>query len=75
MYIGGWEIDCYWPEFSLAVELDGRDYHSSVQRMETDRHQGRRAAQAGDPALRITDLRFELEPERVFADLPRAHPA
>ena len=24
VYIAGWEIDCYWPEFKLVVELDGR---------------------------------------------------
>lgn len=27
IYIGHWEIDCFWPEHNLAVELDGRPYH------------------------------------------------
>lgn len=69
VYISGWEIDCYWAEFSLAVELDGRDYHSSVQDMERDRHKDGDLIKLGIWPLRITDLRFELEPDRVFADV------
>jgi very-short-patch-repair endonuclease len=69
VHIDGWEIDCYWAEFSLAVELDGRDYHSSVQDMERDRRKDADLIKLGIWPLRITDLRFELEPDRVFADL------
>jgi very-short-patch-repair endonuclease len=69
VYINGWEIDCYWAEFSLAVELDGRDYHSSLQDMERDRRKDADLIKLGIWPLRITDLRFELEPDRVFADL------
>ena len=31
IYIDCWEIDCYWPEYKLAVELDGRPYHIAIQ--------------------------------------------
>lgn len=31
VHVGGWELDRYWPEFTLAVELDGRNYHTAVR--------------------------------------------
>ncbi|MEA2211353.1 MAG: hypothetical protein QOF83_1301 [Solirubrobacteraceae bacterium] len=69
IYINGWEIDCYWPEFGLAVELDGRNYHSSLQDMERDRRKDADLLRLQIGSLRITDLRFELEPERIRAEV------
>jgi very-short-patch-repair endonuclease len=69
VYINHWEIDCYWPEFGLAVELDGRNYHSSLQDMERDRRKDGDLVKLGIWPLRITDLRFELEPDRILTDL------
>ncbi|MEO6859187.1 MAG: type IV toxin-antitoxin system AbiEi family antitoxin domain-containing protein [Solirubrobacteraceae bacterium] len=69
VYIGGWEIDCYWPEFKLVVELDGRNYHSSLADMERDRKKDGDLLKLGIGTFRITDLRFELEPEEILADL------
>lgn len=67
--IAGWEIDCYWPEFKLAVELDGRNYHSAVRDMERDRVKDAELLLMGIRTVRITDLRFALEPRRVQAEL------
>jgi very-short-patch-repair endonuclease len=69
VYIGGWEIDCYWPEFKLVVELDGRNYHSSLADMERDRKKDADLLKLGIGTFRITDLRFELEPDQILADL------
>jgi hypothetical protein len=69
VYINGWEIDCYWPDFGLAVELDGRNYHSSLQDMERDRRKDADLLRLQIGSLRITDLRFELEPERIRAEV------
>jgi very-short-patch-repair endonuclease len=69
VYINGWEIDCYWPEFGLAVELDGRNYHSALADMERDRRKDADLLRLGIGSLRITDLRFELEPEQIRAEV------
>jgi very-short-patch-repair endonuclease len=69
VYIAGWEIDCYWPEFKLVVELDGRNYHSSLADMERDRRKDAELLKLGIGTFRITDLRFELEPDQILADL------
>jgi very-short-patch-repair endonuclease len=69
VHIAGWEIDCYWPEFGLAVELDGRNYHSALADMEKDKLKDAKLALLGIQVIRITDLRFELEPRQILADL------
>jgi very-short-patch-repair endonuclease len=69
VYINNWEIDCYWPEYKLVVELDGRNYHSSLQDMERDRRKDADLLKLGIGTFRITDLRFELEPGQILADL------
>jgi very-short-patch-repair endonuclease len=35
-WIGKWRPDLYWEEAALAVEVDGRDFHSSLPRLERD---------------------------------------
>ncbi|HYZ80697.1 MAG TPA: hypothetical protein VE571_05490, partial [Solirubrobacteraceae bacterium] len=37
VFIDGWEIDCWWPEQRVALELDGRPYHIAARDMERDR--------------------------------------
>jgi very-short-patch-repair endonuclease len=69
IYIHGWEIDCYWPEHKLAVELDGRPYHIAVKDMEKDRVKDAKLLRLGIRTLRITDTRFELDPLGVLDDL------
>jgi hypothetical protein len=69
IYIGGWEIDCYWPEFKLAVELDGRPYHIAVQDIEKDKYKDGKLLIIGIRTLRITDTRFNHDRAGVYGDL------
>jgi hypothetical protein len=67
--IAGWELDRYWPEFQLAVELDGRPYHVAVRDMEKDKYKDAQLLLIGIHVMRITDFRFGLEPNQVRDDL------
>lgn len=67
--IEGWELDCYWPELRLAVELDGRPYHVAARDMEKDRYKDGQLLLLGIRVLRITDRRLELEPLAVLRDV------
>lgn len=69
VYVDGWEIDCYWPEFKLAVELDGRPYHVAVRDMEKDRYKDGKLLISGIRTLRVTDTRFNHERAGVYEDL------
>jgi hypothetical protein len=66
IYIGRWEIDCYWPEQRLAVELDGRPFHVARRDTERDRVKDADLLCMGIKPLRITDYRFETEPDSVM---------
>ena len=69
IYIDGWEIDCYWPEHKLVVELDGRPYHVAVHDMEKDRYKDAKLLIIGIRTLRITDARFNHDRDGVYDDL------
>ena len=69
IYIDGWEIDCYWPEQKLAVELDGRPYHIAVQDIEKDKYKDAKALIIGIRTLRVTDVRFNCDRAGVYDDL------
>ncbi len=76
--IDGWELDFYWPQHHLAVELDGRPYHLAVRDQEKDKYKDGKLLLLGINVLRITELRLSLEPEAVRSDVraltPRANP-
>jgi very-short-patch-repair endonuclease len=67
--IGGWEIDCHWPQQRVALELDGRRYHTAVQDFDKDRRK--------DTALQLLHLKpmrasywmWVRDKELVIADL------
>jgi very-short-patch-repair endonuclease len=67
--VDGWEIDCYWPAVRLAVELDGRPYHVAVRDLERDRLKDAKLLRNGIKTLRVTDMRFRLDPAGVLADV------
>jgi hypothetical protein len=69
IHIDGWEIDCYWPEQRLAVELDGRPYHVAVKDIERDRRKDAKLLGVGIRVMRITDSRFEHDPLGALYDL------
>ncbi len=72
IWIGPWEIDCYWPEQRLVLELDGHDYHRTVKKIERDRLRDARLLARGIRTLRITDSRFEHDESGSFDDLKLA---
>ncbi|MHB8695686.1 MAG: hypothetical protein ACYDHH_31080 [Solirubrobacteraceae bacterium] len=47
--IDGWEIDCHWPQQRVALELDGRRYHTALQDVDRDRRK--------DTALQLLHLK------------------
>ena len=67
--IEGWEIDCYWPERRVAVELDGRPYHVAVRDIEKDRYKDAKLLGMQIKPLRITDRRLEVDPRGALDDL------
>jgi very-short-patch-repair endonuclease len=69
IYIGHWEIDCFWPEHNLAVELDGRPYHVAAKDMERDRIKDAALLRQGITPLRFTDFRVEHDARGILGDL------
>ena len=67
--VGPWEIDCYWPEQRLALELDGRPYHIVVQEIERDRRKDAWLQIHGIRILRVTDSRWRRDKPGVHGDL------
>lgn len=64
-----WELDCYWPEHKLVLELDGRPYHSTIGDIERDRRKDAWLQRNGLRVLRVTDLRWATDRGGVHADL------
>ena len=69
VHIGGWEIDCWWPDQRVALELDGRPYHIAVKDMERDRVKDTKLQRIGIRPIRVTDYRFENDRRGVRDDL------
>jgi hypothetical protein len=69
VYIDGWEIDCWWPEQRVVLELDGRDYHTAVQEMERDRLKDTKLQIRGIKPMRVTGERWDLDRAGVRSDL------
>jgi len=69
IHLGVWEIDRYWPEHRLAVELDGRPYHIAVKDMERDRVKDAKLQKLDVTPLRVTDFRFAYDRPSVLEDL------
>jgi very-short-patch-repair endonuclease/predicted transcriptional regulator of viral defense system len=71
VFIGGYEIDCAWPERRLIVELDGHATHAPSHAFERDRARDRRLGAAGWRVIRITWRQLLEEPHLVDVDLRR----
>lgn len=69
IYMDIWELDCYWPEQAVSLELDGRPYHIAVRDMERDRRKDAYLLTRGIKPLRITDGRLSQDPLGAFNDL------
>ncbi|MGH2896327.1 MAG: type IV toxin-antitoxin system AbiEi family antitoxin domain-containing protein [Solirubrobacteraceae bacterium] len=69
IHIDHWEIDRFWPERNLAVELDGRPYHIAAGEMERDRIKDAALLRRGITPLRFTDFRVEHDVRGILGDL------
>jgi very-short-patch-repair endonuclease len=67
-----YELDFYWPEYRLAVEIDALWTHSSASSFESDRRRDAELATRGIQVIRVTDRRIANEPERLIAMVAQA---
>lgn len=68
-FAGTWELDCFWPEHRLVLELDGRPYHIVSKDIERDRRKDAWLQGHGLRVLRVTDLRWKTDRAGVHSDL------
>ncbi|MGN6556664.1 MAG: hypothetical protein ACTHLH_01465 [Solirubrobacterales bacterium] len=69
--VEGFELDCYWPEFRFAVELDVFETHGTRAAFEWDRKRQEDLLLAGIAMTRVTGPRLEREPDEVIARVAR----
>jgi len=69
--VAGHEVDVFWPDHGLAVELDTYTYHHAPGDFESDRARDSDLQLAGYRVVRITDRRLEEEPGAVLDLLSR----
>jgi hypothetical protein len=69
VYLGPWEIDCYWPDRRLALELDGREFHITAQDFERDRVKDAWLQLNGNRVLRVTWRRWRYDRPGAEHDL------
>jgi very-short-patch-repair endonuclease len=67
----GFELDCYWPEFRFAVELDLFETHGTRAAFERDRKRQEDLLLAGIGMTRVTGPRLEREPDEVIERVRR----
>jgi hypothetical protein len=67
----GYEVDMFWPEQELIVELDSRAWHSSATAFEQDRIRDTELQLAGFLVIRVTYRRLSREPATVVRDVRR----
>lgn len=69
--VEGFELDCYWPEFRFAVELDIFETHGTRAAFERDRKRQEDLLLAGIAMTRVTGPRLEREPRQVIERVAR----
>lgn len=67
----GFELDCYWPEYRFAVELDLFETHGTRAAFERDRERQEELLLAGITMTRVTGPRLEREPDEVIRRVAR----
>jgi hypothetical protein len=69
--VAGFELDLYWPEQRFAVELDVFETHGTREAFQRDRERQEDLLLEGIGMTRVTDKRFDREPEVVIARIAR----
>jgi very-short-patch-repair endonuclease len=64
--VAGYELDCYWPDHLLAVELDTYGTHGSRLSFEEDRKRQRVLGLLGITLERVTDRQLDSEADEVL---------
>ena len=70
--VGRYEVDFYWPEHDLIVEIDGYAFHSSRAAFERDRRRDAELGAQGRRVMRVTWRRLVDESEALVANLALA---
>jgi hypothetical protein len=68
----GFELDCYWPEYRTAVELDGYRYHGNRESFERDRRRATILASQGIQVIPITWRQIVEEPVATAVRIAQA---
>ncbi len=66
---GLFELDIFWPELGVAVEIDGWTHHSSRSRFDADRRKGLWLESRGIEVIRLSWRQITREPVRTVAEL------
>jgi very-short-patch-repair endonuclease len=72
--VAGWEVDAFWPEHKLIVEIDGYAFHGHRGAFERDRRKDAALTAAGYHVVRFTWRQLEREPHAVVARLAQLLP-
>lgn len=69
--VNGYEVDAYWPDRKLVVELDGWGYHNTRRAFQRDRERDQDLMAAGYKVVRFTHADIARGPGRVIQTLRR----
>jgi hypothetical protein len=69
IYLGIWEIDIAFSEQRVALELDGRQYHTAVEDFDKDRRKDTELQLMGWRPMRVSDFMWDYDHARVVRDL------
>jgi len=68
-FIGEYELDAYWADHSLAVELDTFATHGGRRAFEADRERDAALLEEGIRTIRVTDRQLETRPDEILRRL------
>lgn len=63
--VGPYELDLFWPDEGVAIEVDGRAHHSARQRFEGDRRKDNWLRVRGIEVIRLTWGQITRDPVRT----------
>ena len=70
--VSGLEVDFFWPDRGVVVEIDGFAYHSHRSAFEDDRSRDARFTAEGLAVIRFTWRQIDSEPDKVLVRLSMA---
>lgn len=69
IFVAGYELDFYWPDARLAVEIDGGAFHRTRRAFHEDRRRDRRLGALGIQVARVPWLDLTLGERALVAEL------